>query len=121
MLKLLVPFAVGASVVAVPHAGAAVTELSVPTGLSNGYGSGCSYTITARVDSAEPVVFTDAAGATFTPTDRITPVGGVATVNWIPSAPGVHVVTAAQGLSVQVATKVVGVGVATGSTTCRVF
>ena len=102
-------------------ASAEVTKLDIRQGNSNGYGTNCRYTVTATTTSDVPVTFTDIAGATFSPLPVITPTGDSATVSWIPNAPGPHLITASQGDNVQTLPLTVGMGVNTGSTSCRVF
>ncbi|MBJ8346510.1 hypothetical protein [Antrihabitans sp. YC2-6] len=103
------------------QASAAVAKLDLLQGNSNGFGASCTYTLTAWTTSNVPVTFADAAGASFTPAAQVVPTGGSATVNWTPNAPGSHLLTATQGDNVQTTLVVVGTGVNTGSTTCRVF
>ncbi len=110
-----------AMVLTAPNATADIADLSIYQGHSNGYGAGCSYTITATVTVGQTVLFSDSAGAAFTPDPQITPAGDAATVNWIPSTPGMHLISARQGASVRTTPINVGTGVSTGSTSCQVF
>ena len=108
-------------VLTAPNAAAEITDLSIYQGASNGYGAGCSYTITATVTAGQTVTFSDSSGAAFTPDPHITPTGDSATVNWIPSTPGIHLISARQGASVKSTPINVGTGISTGSTSCHVF
>lgn len=100
---------------------AAVSDLDIHLGHSNGYGASCSYTVTATSTGNQQVMFSDDAGATFTPAALITPTGGAATVNWIPSALGTHTISASQEGSVKSMVVNVGSGINTGSSNCLVL
>ena len=113
---------VAAAVLLLPgQASATVTKLEIQQGNSNGFGTSCTYTVTASTTTDDPVVFSDLGGANFTPLPVITATGGSATVGWTPTTPGPHLITATQGDNIQTIPLNVGTGVSTGSTSCRVF
>jgi hypothetical protein len=78
-----------------PSAAAEITDLTISTGLGNGYGTGCTYELKATTDAdAHRIIFLDNGnqrGAGFG-----TPVvsGNTITQSWTPSQTGEHVITA---------------------------
>ncbi|WP_280420322.1 hypothetical protein [Nocardia carnea] len=90
--------AVTAAVLGTPPAAATVTQVSVTPDLNVGirtdYGTGCSYTLMARLSEAvTPVTFYDngVAIATVPPAG-----GGLALLDWVPAYEGDHTLQAAQ-------------------------
>lgn len=91
--------AVSAAVLAAPPASATVTGITIAPGLSGGahpYGTTCSYTVTATVDDGSQRVYFFEEGQGPTGFADAMPSGGVATVSWTPSRPGVHYIYALQ-------------------------
>ncbi|MCM6772017.1 hypothetical protein NDR87_03010 [Nocardia sp. CDC159] len=111
----------GLMIAVAPGAAADVTNLSIDPGASWGpssrYGTTCSYTLTARTNTAGKVSFYDfTQAATFSPGHYVDTVDGVATVRWTPTQPGTHAIMAYQtSAGGPVLTVQVGNGINTGS------
>lgn len=109
------------AVATAPDASADVTTLHAVPGMSWGpssqYGTNCTYTLTATINAWMPVSFYDfTEAATFSPSNYIQPTAGSVSVQWTPTRPGWHHITAYQtsagGPSIDL---LVGTGVNTGS------
>ncbi|GAA5069385.1 hypothetical protein [Nocardia callitridis] len=101
--------------VAMPTASATVTKVGALPGMHYGvgtnYGTGCEYTVVARVtDPVEPVAFYDNG----IPLPVVRPSGGEALLQWVPATPGPHTLSAVQG-SEQTPLASVDLRVGTGS------
>lgn len=90
--------ALTAAVLGAPSAAATVTQVSVTpdmnAGIRTNYGTGCSYTLRARLSEAvTPVTFYDNG----IPIATVPPAGGgLALINWVPAYEGDHTLQAAQ-------------------------
>ncbi|MGN2641656.1 hypothetical protein ACWEKT_18420 [Nocardia takedensis] len=101
-----------AAVFAAPQAGATVQDLTVDGRVLQ---AGCVYQITAKVNHWFEVWFYD--NALIIPGSPVSPVNGVATIQWKPGGSGTHTLAALQGLAFE---KKVNVAepTLTGSATC---
>ncbi|MBF6543671.1 hypothetical protein [Nocardia brasiliensis] len=113
-----------AAALAVPTAGATVTQVSmypgINFGLATNYGTGCTYTARAAVtDVTQPVVFYDNG----VPFAVVRPSGGTALSDWVPATEGPHTISAVQAPDDRIVASVdlrVGRGVHLGYG-CNVF
>ncbi|RMI29016.1 hypothetical protein [Nocardia stercoris] len=103
-------------VLAAPHATAnTITDFTVTPGLGNGYGTGCSYQVSATVEEdAAHVILLDNG---WQPRNGPTPVlsGNTITWTWIPAATGQHTLEARYDDASQTVTVEVGNGINLGS------
>ncbi|MCM6778820.1 hypothetical protein NDR87_35630 [Nocardia sp. CDC159] len=98
---------------AAPQAAATVTALEVAPGLSLGshkYGTGCSYTVTARVDDNTKTVYFFEQGQGPSGFADAKPSNGVATATWTPSSTKITYIYALQPGATTVVSAAVDVG-----------
>ncbi|MFE3262411.1 hypothetical protein ACFXPS_44125 [Nocardia sp. NPDC059091] len=106
------------AVIAAPQASAhTISGLTVEPGLGTGFGTGCSYQVSATVDAdAERVIFIDNGWQIRGSTLQVS--GNTASIRWTPTTTGMHVISAqfTMGDSAQKLTTIgVGTGIDLGS------
>ncbi|MBF6329266.1 hypothetical protein [Nocardia transvalensis] len=83
----------GALIIAAPQAAANRVSLGIGQGLSNGYGTGCTYILTATADrDAHRTIFLDNGREIRGGEKNVS--GNTVTQTWTPATPGQHVLTA---------------------------